>query len=229
LSPVRALIFDLDNTLYDESQYVTPAFHCISSFLSSKSGISERRLFDKLTVDLKKKGSMYPKLFNDVLKDLGLDSEMIHEVLSIYANVDAKLDLFPDSERVLTQLKWSGKKLCLVTNGGAKIQRNKLRHLNVARFFDEVVFSRETNEAVDKPHPAAYKAALDKLGVLPCESLCVGDNPYTDFWGAKCLGMRTARLLWGEFKDAKVSAEYEADYFIESLSVLLKLVEELDK
>jgi ribonucleotide monophosphatase NagD (HAD superfamily) len=57
------------------------------------------------------------------------------------------------------------------------------------------------------------------------EAVCVGDDPYTDFWGAKQLGMRAVRVLCGEFKDVHLSDEYEAEIVLHNLAELPGVVE----
>jgi ribonucleotide monophosphatase NagD (HAD superfamily) len=54
----------------------------------------------------------------------------------------------------------------------------------------------------------------------------VGDNPYTDFAGAKNLGMRTVRMLCGEFKSVKLGEDYETEIELNSFEDMLKFTEE---
>jgi putative hydrolase of the HAD superfamily len=171
---------------------------------------------------------MYPRLFNDALSDLGLDQNLAPEVLRLYATVDSKVELFPEAKDLLLALQRLGLKLALVTNGGGSIQRNKIRLLGVEKFFDVVVYARETPSAKDKPYPEAFSVALHKLGVEAGEAISVGDNPHTDFWGAKQLGMRTVRVLCGEFKDVHLSEEYEAEIVLHTLTELLGAVKQLN-
>jgi putative hydrolase of the HAD superfamily len=226
---VNAVIFDLDNVLYDETDYVFAAFHVIGAFLSEKSSFSEDEIFDKLVCDLKEKGSMYPRLFNDALTDIGLDQEMLPEILRLYGSVDADLKLFPESENTLLTLRRLGIKLALVTNGNVGIQRNKIRLLGIEKFFDVIVCARETPEAVEKPNPSSYKIAIERMGVSSEETLCVGDNPHTDFWGASRLGMHTVRLLFGEFKEVQLTNEFEAKIVLSNLAQLLGSIEQINR
>ncbi len=224
MTRLRAVIFDLDNVLYDEKDYVYAAFHNIAQFLSGRCRFSENEVYCKLVCDFEKKGSLYPRLFDDLLSDLDLDQNLVPEILRLYAAVDSKLELFPEAARVLWGLRDLGLKLALVTNAGAQIQRNKVRLLGIEKFFDAVVYARETPSGKDKPYPEAYTVALQKLGADAVEAVCVGDNPHTDFWGAKQLGMRTVRLLWGEFKDVHLSEEFEAEIVVRYLSEVLGVV-----
>ena len=229
MARVCAVVFDLDNVLYDERDYVFAAFRSIALFLSGRCRFSEDEVYSKLVCDFEKKGSMYPRLFNDAVDDLGFDQNLVPEILRLYATVDSKVELFPEATSTLLALRRLGLKLALVTNGGVQIQRNKVRLLGVEEFFDAVVFARETETGKEKPDPEGYRVALQKLGVGAGEAVCVGDNPHTDFWGAKQLGMRTVRVLLGEFKDAHLSEEYEAEIVLHNLAELPRVIERFDR
>jgi putative hydrolase of the HAD superfamily len=228
MTRVCAVVFDLDNVLYDEKEYIYAAFRSIARFLSGRCRFSEDEVYSKLVCDFEKKGSMYPRLFNDALADLGLDQSLVPEILKLYALVDSKVELFPEATSVLLALRSLGLKLALVTNGSIRIQSSKIRLLGVEKFFDVVVYARETPSAKDKPYPEVYSVALQKLGVEAGKAISVGDNPHTDFWGAKRLGMRTVRILWGEFKDVHLSEEYEAEIVLHTLTELLGVVKQLN-
>ena len=229
MARVCAVVFDLDNVLYDERDYVFAAFRSIALFLSGRCRFSEDEVYSKLVCDFEKKGSMYPRLFNDAVTDLGLDQNLVPEILRLYATVDSKVELFPEATSTLLALRRLGLKLALVTNGGVQIQRNKIRLLGVEEFFDAVVFARETETGKEKPDPEGYRVALQKLGVGAGETVCVGDNPHTDFWGAKQMGMRTIRVLCGEFKDVHLSEEYEAEIVLHNLAELLGVIERFNR
>jgi putative hydrolase of the HAD superfamily len=228
MARISAVIFDLDNVLYDERDYVFAAFRSIARFLSGRSRFSEDEIYAKLVCDFQKKGSMYPWLFNDAVADFGLDQNLIEDILRLYATVDEPLSLFAESENTLLGLRRLGLKLALVTNGGVRVQRNKIRLLGLEKFFDVVVLARETEGGKDKPDPEVYRVALQKLGVGAEAALCVGDNPFTDFWGAKRLGIRTVRLLCGEFSTVHLSEEYEAKVVLSYLGELLGVVERIN-
>ncbi len=224
---IRAAVFDLDNVLYDEKDYVFPALRKIARFIAGYCRFSEDAIYFMLISDFNKKGSMYPRLFNDILDDLRLDQSLIKEILRLYAQADPKLEFFPETKNVLLTLRDLGIKLALVTNGGVQIQRNKIRLLDAEKYFDAVLYAREIERGNDKPDPQVYWAALQKLGVEGGETICVGDNPFTDFYGAKQLGMRTIRVLYGEFKDVHLSEEYEADFSVNNIAELISFVQKI--
>jgi putative hydrolase of the HAD superfamily len=228
MTRVRAVIFDLDNVLYNEREYIFAAFYNIAHFLSERSQYSSCEVFSKLVHDFEEKSSLYPRLFNDVLSYLGLNQDLLPEILKLYATVDTKIELFPAVSSLLLGLRSYGLKLALVTNGNVQIQSNKIRLLGVEKFFDIVVFARETPTSKEKPHPDAYLDALQKLGVKGEETICVGDNPYTDFWGAKQIGIRTVRFLYGEFRDVHLHEVYEAEITLDELEKFPGVIEQFN-
>jgi putative hydrolase of the HAD superfamily len=225
LARINAVIFDLDNVLFDEQDYINAAYRNIARFLSERYRLWEKQIYTKLINDLHKKTSMYSHLFNDLLADLGLGSEMLPEILKIYANTTVKLELYPEVEPLFKALKRQKIKLGLVTNGNVEVQRNKVRLLGIEKYFDTIVYARELGRNNEKPNPAAFLATLKRLAVKPERVLCIGDNPHTDFFGAKKLGMRTVRILSGEFKDVTLNDDYEADETVPSLKELDNIVE----
>ena len=65
---MKAVFFDLDNTLYDTKKYNLRAFKSISEFLEEKYNQNSNEVYEILKNYWEKKTSMYPKLFDDILK-----------------------------------------------------------------------------------------------------------------------------------------------------------------
>jgi putative hydrolase of the HAD superfamily len=224
LAKINAVIFDLDNVLYDEKDYFYAAFNKIAAYLSERCNIPQEKIFEKLVNDFQNKTSMYPRLFNDLIADCGLDQRLISEILALFSSIQPDLQLFSGSEDLLLNLKKQNIKLGLVTNGSVKTQKNKVKLLNIEKFFDSIIYAREVGAGKEKPDFEAYKLMLADLGVKPEEAICVGDNPFTDFLGAKKLGIKTVRLQSGEFKNVNLSQAYEADITVKTISQIYHLV-----
>ena len=64
---IRAVIFDLDNVLYAEEDYLHCAYLDMACFLSSKCRFSADEIYDRLMAGWREKTSMYPRLFNDLI------------------------------------------------------------------------------------------------------------------------------------------------------------------
>ena len=220
---IRALIFDLDNVLYDETEYMFAAYYDIASYLSKYSGVNENEVFIKLVDSFKKKTSMYPHLFDDLLHDLRVDNDLLPTVLEIYSCVQSKIKLYEGVEEMLLKLK-KRYKLGLLTNGNVKTQENKIKLLNIENLFDEILYARRLGNNNEKPNTVAYKVLLDHLCVLPKNGIYIGDNPYIDFIGAKKLDILTVRVLTGEFKEIVVDNEHDADITVNNLKEFVDLL-----
>lgn len=193
---MRAVIFDLDNTLYDIAQYNCGAFQAIAQYLSSNYSLSSDLLYCRLVDIWYKRTSMYPKLFDEFLDEFNLISEL-QVVIKIFNSYDGHLQLFSD---VLPTLKKTQKmkfKIGLITDGNLERQKRKMKLLNIDKLFDVVIFTSELQHP--KPSEIPFVKMLNILKINPESSYYVGDNPYIDFKGAKKVGLKTIRLRKGEF------------------------------
>jgi HAD superfamily hydrolase (TIGR01549 family) len=97
---------------------------------------------------------------------------------------------------LLATLRARGLKLALVSNSGDPIAllRRDLRHMDLAPWFDAVVFSCEVGKR--KPHPAVFHAALTKLRTSPAHAVMVGDRVDADVRGSLALGMAAIQATW---------------------------------
>jgi putative hydrolase of the HAD superfamily len=103
----------------------------------------------------------------------------------------ATFRLFDEVVPTLARLRERGLKLAVVSNWSPALPE-LLAGLGIAGRFDVVVSSGR--EGVEKPDPAIFARALDRLGVAPAEALHVGDHPVNDVAGAQAAGI-AARLI----------------------------------
>ena len=216
--PVKAVIFDLDNTLYNEARYIDHAYGAISKYVSElDENMNRRRFYEALKRKFAARGSQYPRLFNEVLADHGIyGQKLLKSILRLYSSVAPNIKLYPSALAVLKRLK-KGHKLCLITNGNVTTQKNKVKLLKLSRQFDSIVYARALSKSQEKPSPAPYLLTLKRLGVSAAEAVYVGDNPLNDFSGAKKIGIKTIRLLKGEFKNLEVAQKDDADHRVSDL------------
>lgn len=217
---MTAIIFDLDNTLYDVRQFFSEAFDRVSGYLSDKYQIPKQEIYDRLIALWKKKTSMYAHLFDDILNELGLKGET-NNMLAIFNNCDVLLTPYDDAIPLLRELKRRRHKTGIITDGNLKRQKRKIGSLGIEGLFDEIVFTEELCSSKSQGLP--FQEMIDRLKVLPQQSLYVGDNPLIDFEGAKKIGIKTVRLLKGEFKDMPKN-EY-INYEVRELKKVLNLVD----
>lgn len=214
----NAAIFDLDNTLYNAGQYYLGAFDKIAGYLSKKYRLPRKKLYVELVKIWSEKTSMYPYLFDDLLNPLGLGKEL-KRVIKIFNEYEGGLKLFPGAFSMLREFKKRNYRLGIITDGDAERQKRKIKLLGIGGFFDEVIFTKEFGTS--KPSSAPFREMADRLKADPRRSFYVGDNPLIDFQGAKEAGMRTFRLLQGEF--GKMETNKYIDCEIDELKKLLRI------
>ena len=188
---MKAVFFDLDNTLYATRDYYLGSFNEISSYLSSKYSVDKNQVYKFLVNLWQEKSSMYSHLFDDLIKEQNLDTEIISELVKIFNDYEIKKeDLYDDVIPALSKLK-DDYNIGLITDGTVSRQRRKIKTLDIEKNFDVIVFTKNFEA---KPSSKAYLEALNKINVTPEFAVYVGDNPFLDFRGAKEIEMKTIRI-----------------------------------
>ena len=216
---IKAVIFDLDNTLYDAQQYFLGAFDSISEHISLKYNISPQEVYETLAGLCREKTSMYPYLFNDLLSLLHLDRDNPEDIVKIFNEYSGWIEPYPDVIPTFRTLQEMDYKLGIITDGNVERQKRKVELLRFESLFDVIIYAEELES---KPSSLPFLMALQKLKARATDAFYVADNPLLDFKGAKEVGIRTIRVLRGEF--ANLSTNEHIDYQIEGMSQLLKIV-----
>jgi len=214
---MKTIFFDLDDTLYDAGQYRLGVFKEIWEYLSKKYKISQKLIYRKTRQLWKERTSMYPYLFNDLLKNLNI-KENPREIVRIFNNYDGKMKPYSDTTIVLKQLKKQNYKLGIITDGNIPKQKRKIKNLGLEKFFEVIIFTKKSKP---KPSKIPFLAALKKMKIKAKNAFYAADNPLIDFEGAKKAGMKTMRLKRGEF--VKVPKNKYIDFEIKELRGLLKI------
>jgi len=213
---MEAVIFDLDNTLYDISQYNYGAFRDISQYISSKYTLSDDMLYRKLVEIWHNRTSLYPKLFDEFLGELNLINEL-EEVIKIFNAYNGDLQTYPDAIPTLKQLKKFKYKLGLITDGNPQRQKRKIKLLHLNQYFDVEIFTSLLQHP--KPSEIPFFRAVSELDVRPENACYIGDNPVIDFEGAKKAGLITIRLRKGEFLN--IASQNYVEYEINQIAELI--------
>jgi putative hydrolase of the HAD superfamily len=216
----KAGLFDLDNTLYGVEQYFLGVFKDISRYVARRHGIPQKRVYEALVRLWKGKTSMYPRLFDDVLDLLQLDGDSLQSLLKMFNEYSGTLEPYPDVIPTLQALREKDYKLGIITDGNVERQKRKIEKLRLKPLFDTVVYAKE---AGSKLGASPFLAALEKLEVNSSDAFYVGDNPLLDFKGAREAGIKTIRVLRGEF--AQVPRNEYIDFEIKKLDELFRVME----
>ncbi len=226
---IKAVIFDLDDTLYDEKQFVQSGFREASRYIALKYKKSEKKTYILLNKVLKINGR--GKVFDNVLSDLDIyaNQKVIKKLITKYRYCKRKLKFFPQAETVLSKLRRLDYRLGLITDGNSRVQRYKAELLSLNSYFHVLLYSRYYGIRNEKPSVFIYRKCLRKLKVKARESIYVGDNPHKDFITAKKIGVRTVRLMRGRFKHVILDRKYEAERRIHNLKYLPQVIRELER
>jgi len=231
----RAVFFDFDNTLceYDSSheKAMKAAYKVFRKYV--KVSFEEFiRLYDVSKTEVHREltgtASSHNRIlyFQRMVEKLrkNVDSEMILRLDDAYwGRFFKSMRLYDGVIPLLKELKRRGIKIGIVTDFTADIQLRRIHALKVGSYIDVLVTSEEAGR--DKPHPAAFLFALNKLGILPHEAIVVGDNPEKDIEGANAVGIDTVLLMKGVHAEVPEEDYRKPKFVINELPELLGVLE----
>ncbi len=185
---IRTLVFDLDDTLYAEADYVRSGFAAVDAWLRER-GVAEGFLARANTHFA---AGVRGRIFDAALADLGLapSPEMIGAMVGVYRRHRPEIRLDAAVAALLDSLRGHFA-LGLITDGPAVMQRGKIDALGLARWFDCIVVTDELGREFWKPHPEGFRRVMASL---PGGYVYIGDNPAKDFVAPRALGWRTVRM-----------------------------------
>lgn len=195
--PVRAVLVDLDDTLYPQAEFLDTAWRAVAAHGATR-GLDPDALLGALREETAG-GSARGGLIDRALERIGAPARHVRPLVAAFRAVrPAELTPYPGVVRALAALR-TRVPVGLVTDGDVTGQRSKLAALGLADCFDVVVFSDEAGRAFRKPHPAPFRRALTGLGLPAPDVVMIGDRPDKDIAGALAAGMRAVRVTTGEY------------------------------
>jgi len=197
----RAVFFDLDDTLVDETGLMSDCVRQVAQQMRQLYPALDPecvvRTYLEASVDLWRRitpaqlGVTIPLMrrwtWEKTLRQLGLAGP-VEPFLQRYAALrDGQVRLFPDARPVLEELRRRGYRTGLVTNGESRLQRWKLERTGLAGLLHPVVTAQEAGRS--KPDPELFREAARRAGVGPEDCWMVGDLLHADVAGALAAGM----------------------------------------
>jgi len=221
---IRAIIFDLDNTLTDFMKMKRAAIDAAADgMLDAGLKLPRETVAEKIFAVYEREGIEYQRVFDLFLKEeLGrIDYKILASAIIAYRRArDSYLVLYPHVNLTLLELMKRGLKLAVVSDAPRMQAWMRLAQLQLQHLFDPVVAFEETGER--KPSPKPFARALELLGTAPAETIMVGDWPERDVVGAKKLGIRTAFARYGDTFGTQVSG---ADWDLNDVYELIDIVD----
>lgn len=222
---IKAVVFDLDDTLISEKEYIKSGFKHISKLISKEHNIESISIYESMN-DLFKEDSK--NVFNRLLDKLNIkyDGEYIKYLIHEYRSHMPSIDLYKDAQEILDCLRSNGIKLGMITDGYKIAQRNKIKALNIEEYFECIVVTDELGRQYWKPHRKSYEIVKEELGLKYQEIVYVGDNINKDFITANKLGIYTVMINRAEgiYLNLDKDEEYKAKNIINTLTGLVEML-----
>ena len=209
---IRGVVFDIDDTLYHERNYVRSGFDHVAALVERSPGEGEalkRWLMDAFEAGVR------GNTFNRLLETFPTIAERF------------SVELASGVQSTLEALRTAGLRLGAISDGPLASQRAKADALGLQRWLDPIIFTDALGPGQTKPGIAAFEAIGGRWALPPDSLVYVGDNPEKDFAGPRALGWLTIRLREPGQLRYRLEPEAEAlgpDLEIDAISGLLQRI-----
>jgi len=222
---LKAVIFDLDNTLVDfmlmKKQAIDAAINAMRDAGFKLSTDEIRRRIDQIYDE---RGIEFQNVFDELLyrEFSKIDYKILSAGVIAYRRArEAALVPYPHVTMTLINLTKMQLKLGVVSDAPGKEAWLRLCYLNFHHLFDAVVTFDDTG--VRKPNPEPFRKILTMLQIEPAEALMVGDWAERDVLGAAQVGMKTVFARYGNTFGTEIS---NANYDIDDITQIIDIVKE---
>lgn len=215
------LIFDLDDTLYDERTYVESGFRAVAHWGNEQFGWNPDRSFSTMisVLDAEGRGAV----FNRWLEANGVHSKAaIHECVKVYRHHKPDISVQESIRNLLLTL--NPQPLYLVTDGHKIVQANKIDALGIAPLFRHCYITHRYGVASAKPSLRCFELIKARERCDWADMAYIGDNPSKDFVSLNAIGAHTIRVKTGMHKDAVAKPGFEALHVIANLHQLPSII-----
>jgi putative hydrolase of the HAD superfamily len=223
---MKAVLFDLDDTLYPEMEFVRSGFQAVARYLDERFHLGQDLVMSQMMEVLRREGR--GRVFDSVLRYHGLYSEDTTRLLVfLYRSHRPRIQPYVDTLPTLSHLRQLGIRLGLLTDGMASVQRNKIAALRLTDLFDAVLCSDELGPDCWKPSGTPYKVLLELLDASPSESAYVGNDLSKDFiWPntASMISIQIQRQMSGPSHPIQVPSHSRARFVSDTLTDILPIV-----
>lgn len=218
------VVFDLDDTLYYEIDFLKSAYKEIAQYIvnSGVTKLSITHVFEDMLNAFKNNDNVFKNLIN-TYKSLDLS---INDLLYKYRSHIPNISLSEDTVFILNYLKENNVEMAIITDGRSKQQRSKIKALGLDKYTNTIIISEEIGS--EKPNLANYKYVEEKFADKNVDFYYVGDNLKKDFvtpnkldWVTVCLKDKGFNI---HSQSINVPSEYKPNLTIESLYELKDII-----
>ena len=189
LDGVKAVIFDMDDTLYGEKQYVKSGYSQVARVLGDRVAHAQQKLWQFFTEG---KSAIDQLLLSENI----YSEELKNACVAAYRNQMPQIALYDGVAELLETLKQQGYRLGMITDGRPEGQRAKIQALGLSRYMEHIIITDELGGvAYRKPNPLAFRMMAEHFGLEYAQMVYIGDNPRKDFIACEELGMRAVYFV----------------------------------
>ena len=220
---IKVVVFDLDDTLYHELDYVKSGFYEVAKYLNLEliPKKSIKILYNRMLEIMELNGR--GKVFDTVLSEHNVfNLRNTKKCLSIYRMHTPKVKLDDGVTLLLKSLK--NYPLYLVTDGNKIVQEKKILALNIKKFFNKTFITHRYGVNSAKPSLKCFELIKKREKCSWSDMVYIGDNPNKDFINCKKVGMKKIRVVQGAYKNVKKDKPYEADIKVDNVLKIKKII-----
>ncbi|MEX0586944.1 MAG: HAD family hydrolase [Pirellulales bacterium] len=221
MSRIECVVFDIDDTLYLERDYVRSGFAAVGRWAAAQLGVND--FLDRAWARFEK-GSRHT-VFNQVLAECGIEAtpDLVELLVTLYRAHRPQIELLPDALAALESL--SGRvQLAVLSDGPLESQQAKSDALGLARWCAPIVLTASLGPGYDKPHQLPFTMIEQASSCRGRSCIYVADNPAKDFFAPAALGWHTARVRRLQGLRAHMEHGEEVDVEMPDLSGLAEVL-----
>ncbi|MDI6732876.1 MAG: HAD-IA family hydrolase [Planctomycetota bacterium] len=235
MSALKAIFFDIDDTLYSTSLFASRArYNSIKAMISLGLNLPEKILLKELEEAIKEFSSNYEHHFDKLLLRIpkrsyeGINPSMLvaAAVIAYHETKSRELLPFSDVPPVLETLSNTDLIRGVITDGLAIKQSEKLIRLKLYHLFTPRAIFISDEIGISKPNIKLYQRVCNELNLPPDEVMYVGDNSINDIDPAKTVGMITVlsrRVRKHHLRQGRLKPDYQIDNFRQLLKIVSRM------
>lgn len=227
---IKIVLFDLDDTLILEVDYVKSGFEHVSNILAKKYHLNSNLIYSELQdLFLKNHVNVFNRWFE--LQNIPLTDEDIKILVNEYHSHKPNIDFCEDVIPAITKLRDHNMKLGIVTDGNHETQQLKLSAIQADKYFDYIYKTDDYGKDYWKPSSKIFELIKEETNSSFNEMVYIGDNPRKDFYIRKSLAMKTFRIVRNDsiYKNEQyldnIIEDYQANNLNDIVEQIIKLKE----
>lgn len=222
----RAVLFDLDDTLYPLREFIRSGFAAVARHLEETRQVGRGEAFRFLA----RAGSFAPgRELQACARHFELPLAIVPELVGVIRGHAPSITLPAGSRQAIEAMR-AGWAIGVVTNGVPAIQARKVRALGLEPLVDCVIYANGIGDGRGKPQPEPFIAAAQRCGAAVDRTVFVGDDDWCDIFGARRAGMKTIHVM--SRRDGGRASAFAADATVAALAdvpaIAARLVDHLD-